>query len=71
MNVDHENRVVVFDNLVSVSRELGSDEKITIAAPAEKAVACNAKGVFADKSLYTLNESGRTEGKKLLDILSA
>lgn len=71
MRVDESEGNIVFDNLTSVERPFGSNEKITAAAPAEMAVACNAKGMFADKTIVEINNSAREFSESLSKALTA
>ena len=68
MKIDHNNNTVLFDNLVSVKREMGSNEGITttLPRPAEKAVAVNARGEFADTDLESINSQAIENAKRLV-----
>lgn len=71
MRIDEARGCVTFDRLVRADRSLGSDEAITMHKPAEKAVAVNAMGVFASRSLVEINASARTCGTELRKALLA
>jgi len=70
MKINEAAGSVEFGNLVSATRELGSDEKVTVASPAEKAVACNARGVFKDCELGAIHSAAEAEGAKLAGLFS-
>lgn len=71
MQIDEKDGSVIFDHLVDVRRELGSEETISMPKPAVKAVASNAKGVFEDKSLTDINKNAVACGTKVRETLSA
>lgn len=71
MRIDEDRNLIVFENIVSATRDLGSDESITVATPAEKAVACNAKGTFKSRDIFDINDSAKRAGKNLVVLLSS
>jgi hypothetical protein len=71
MKINETEGTIVFDNLLSVDRDLGSNETITVQKPAAKPVAANAKGVFEDKELLHINEAASAAAKKLSTVLTA
>ena len=68
MKIDHDNKTVLFDNLVSVKREMGSNEgiKTDLPQPAEKAAVANARGEFADTDLVSINNQAIENAKRLV-----
>lgn len=71
MHINEEQSVVTFDRLIRADRSLGSAEAITMPKPAEVAVAPNAKGVFATKTLQEVHGSARTAAASLRDALTS
>ena len=69
MQIDEVQQRVTFDRLVRADRSLGSDEAITLLKPAEKAVALNAKGVFASRSISEINASAIRSARDLKKLL--
>lgn len=69
MRIDDQEGFVVFDNLFSVTRDLGSDETITMQKPAKTPEQKNAKGVFADRTLLEINESAKTAAGRIVNAL--
>ena len=67
--IESEGRVI-FNNLISATREFGSEEPIATTMPAEKAVASNAKGVFADRSIQEIHQSSVNAGERLVEMLA-
>jgi len=71
MDINKAEGIVTFDNLVSSSREFGSEERIQVVSPAEKAVATNAKGVFCQRPLEDIHTSAKTTAQTLVAELTA
>ncbi len=69
MKMVPEKGSIIFDNLLSANRSLGSDESISMPKPAEKAVACNASGVFENRTLEDIHSSAKESASKLVDML--
>lgn len=69
MRINDAEGSIVFDNLISAKRTLGQGESIFTHKPAEKAVACNAAGVFETRDLVDINARGEESAKKLVDLL--
>jgi len=68
VHIDKETGVVTFTHLVSFTRGVGTDERISL--PAEKAVARNAPGGFADCSFIELHEEARDSAKSVFKALT-
>lgn len=68
MFIDENKDQIIFDHLVSVSREFGSDDPLT--SPAAKAVAKNAKGVFKDRTLIEIHSNSMAAALRLKDMLT-
>jgi len=71
MKIDAESDLIIFENVVSVSRELGSTESVSVPAAAEKAVARNAKGTFKERTLVDINEAAIKQSKKIALMLAS
>jgi hypothetical protein len=71
MRVDEERGMVTFDRLVRADRSLGSDEAITMHKPAEMAVAANAPGVFASRSIGDVHAAAKLAARNLRAALLA
>lgn len=65
MRIDEKNGLVTFDRLIRADRSLGSDEAITIEKPATKAVAANARGVFAQRTLGEIHAAAMRHSSSL------
>jgi hypothetical protein len=70
MQINEEQSIVTFDRLIRADRSLGSAEAITIKS-AEVAVAPNAKGVFAARTIMEINKSAKDTAAKLRKVLTA
>jgi hypothetical protein len=71
MHINEEQSFVTFDRLVPADRDFGSSEAIKLAKPAERAVAPNAKGVFAARTLQEIHDGAQSVAAKLRDALTA
>lgn len=71
MQINEEQSRVTFDRLIRADRSLGSAEAITMPKSAEVAVAPNAKGVFAARTILEINESACATAAKLRQVLAA
>jgi len=70
MRIVESEGIIVFEILNSVDRPLGSDEKLTVANPAAKAVACNAQGVFKNKGIMEINKTAIDFGRNISKVLT-
>ena len=71
MHINEDQSFVTFDRLVSADRSFGSAEAIKLPKPAEVAVAPNAKGVFATKTLHEIHDSAKSAASNLREALTA
>lgn len=71
MQINEEQSIVTFDRLVRADRSFGSAEAIKMPKPAECAVAPNAEGVFATKSLQDIHATAAGAAARLREALTA
>lgn len=71
MQINEEQSTVTFDRLVRADRSFGSAEAIKMPKPAEPAIAPNAKGVSATKSLQEIHDTAAGVAAKLRVALTA
>ena len=71
MQINEEQSFVTFDRLVRHDRDFGSAEAITMPKPAECAVAPNAEGVFATRTLQDIHDAAKGAAAKLREALTA
>jgi len=65
VRIDHDTNTVIFDNLVSAKRDLGSNEGMTATIPAEKAVVANAPGEFSPCTIEAVNARAISNAEKI------
>ena len=65
MRIDDAEGRIIFDHLVNVGRDLGSDEPLSVLQPVRKAAAENVMGGFADRDIREIHSRAREAASNL------